>query len=58
MKGVQLLVKSINYVAEPYKILKYKRGIWMYAMIIWALNVIIWTSNNIDVETGHRLIQL
>jgi hypothetical protein len=40
------------------KILKYKRGIWMYAMIIWALNVIIWTSNNIDVETGHRLIQL
>ena len=40
------------------KILKYKRGIWMYTVIIWALNVIIWTSNNIDVETGHRLIQL
>ena len=40
------------------KILKYKRGIWMYAVIIWTLNVIIWTSNNIDVETGHRLIQL
>ena len=40
------------------KILKYKRGIWMYAVIIWTLNVIIWTSNNIDVETGHRLTQL
>ena len=40
------------------KILKYKRGIWMYAVIIWTLNVIIWASNNIDVETGHRLTQL